>query len=104
MPKPETEATQMPHDEQAQGNNEPGSNEPDDIQFGPDLLSLCSMLYDCIRVSDARTWQFRKVVGDAYVQISDWLWAHGIMPSYDHEQQRYVIGKRLPLSQDSVKA
>lgn len=86
----ETDAAQMPHEEQAQG-----SSELDEIQFKLDLLSLCDTLYKCIYVSNMRTWELREVMGEACTLISNSLWAQGILASYDRQQQRFVIAKRL---------
>ena len=86
----EPDAAQMLHEEQTQG-----SSELDEIQFKLDLLSLCDILYGCIHVSDIRTWQLREAMGDACALISNALWEQGIIPSYDHRQQRFVVVKRL---------
>lgn len=65
-----------------------------------DELARVSALYDSIQVVDAGTWKGREKVGEVYLEISDWLWEHGIFPQYDHEQKRF-IGHRRSVGEES---
>lgn len=70
-------------------------HDEDEIQTKLDELSLWSALYESIQVVDAATWKKREEVGEQYLVVTDWLYAHDVFPQYDHEHKRYT-GKRYP--------
>jgi hypothetical protein len=66
-----------------------------EIQAKLDELTRLSRLNNSIHVIDAETRKQKEEAAGKYIEVSEWLWAHGIMPRWDHEQKKF-IGKSAP--------